>query len=158
MRQLGIVPKPAAGPVQQVDLGTEHRLGPIRRRGTSIGDHHGRRGADGSKEPCGHWLCRPLHTHREVAPDVATGCVVVVVGGGEVVVVVFGWDVDCEFEDAEPSSLPDDACCVDGGCVVEVEVGGTTVVALGAGLVVAVPVVAAELEPGRSCATTTPMS
>jgi len=84
--------------------------------------------------------------------------VVVVVGGGEVVVVVFGWDVDCEFEDAEPSSLPDDACCVDGGCVVEVEVGGTTVVALGAGLVVAVPVVAAELEPGRSCATTTPMS
>lgn len=41
--------------------------------------------------------------------------------------------------------------------MVEVVVGGTDVVELAVGPVVVVAVVATELEPGRSCATTTPM-
>lgn len=36
--------------------------------------------------------------HREVAPEVATGRVVVVVGRGEVVVVVLGDEVACVFD------------------------------------------------------------
>jgi hypothetical protein len=85
--------------------------------------------------------------------------VVVVVGGGEVVVVVLGATVGWVFEVDWAPSLPDD-CCGAGATVVEVEVevGGTVVVALAGGAVVLVPVVAAEVEPGRSCATTTPIS
>jgi hypothetical protein len=85
---------------------------------------------------------------------VATGRVVVVVGGGEVVVVVLGAAVGCVAgDDCAPSPSGDcwegDVCCV-------VEVGGTrVVVGLSVGVVVpapvvAVPVVAAEVEPGRS--------
>ena len=93
---------------------------------------------------------------RDVAPDVATGRVVVVVGGGEVVVVV-GADVGCVVAGACSPVLPDDCWGAAAGCVVEVVVGGT-VVGTAAGSVLVVAVVAPELEPGRSCATATPMS
>jgi hypothetical protein len=89
---------------------------------------------------------------------VATGTVVVVVGGGEVVVVVLGTAVGCVLGDACDPSFSDDGCAAEVGWVVE----GTVVVevvddAVDADPEVVVAVAAVELEPGRSCATTTPM-
>jgi hypothetical protein len=72
-------------------------------------------------------------------------------------VVVLGAEVGCVVEaDCDPAPSLD--CC--GGAVdCVVGVGGRVVLVLGTDPVVFVVVaVAAELEPGRSCATATPMS
>jgi len=117
--------------------------------------------------------------HREVPPDVTTGRVVVVVGG-DVVVVVVGADVAGVVVGAEVAGVvaADPAGDPVDGVVVLVVVGVVAGVAVAgvvvAGVVVAgvvvevegtevevlpvVAVLAAELAPGCSLATTKPMS
>jgi hypothetical protein len=87
-----------------------------------------------------------------VAPEVATGRVVVVVGG-KVVVVVGGEVVVVGAEDAEALPGSDEVGAVVGGEVVVVELSGLEVVGTcaGTGLEDA-------LAPGCSFATTTPMA
>jgi hypothetical protein len=90
--------------------------------------------------------------HREVPPDVTTGRVVVVVGGDVVVVVVVGTDV-VGVVVPDPAGDPVVGVVVAGvvaGVVVEVD--GTEVEVL------PVVVLTAELAPGCSLATTTPIS
>ena len=117
--------------------------------------------------------------HREVPPDVTTGRVVVVVGG-DVVVVVVGADVAAVVVGADVAGVvaADPAGDPVDGVVVLVVVGVVAGVAVAgvvvAGVVVAgvvvevegtevevlpvVAVLAAELAPGCSLATTKPMS
>jgi hypothetical protein len=84
--------------------------------------------------------------------------VVVVVGGGAVVVVVVGEDVGSVLEEACDPLLSED-CRGVVVCVVDVDVDVEVEETTGAVLVAdPAPVVAAEPEPGRSWATTTPMS
>jgi hypothetical protein len=90
--------------------------------------------------------------HREVPPDVTTGRVVVVVGGDVVVVVVVGTDV-VGVVVPDPAGDPVVGVVVAGvGAGVVVEVDGTEVEVL------PVVVLTAELAPGCSLATTTPIS
>ena len=94
--------------------------------------------------------------HREVPPDVTTGRVVVVVGG-DVVVVVRGTDVvGVVVADPVGDSVVGDSVVGVVGVVagVVVDVGGTEVEVE----VLPVVVLTAELAPGCSFATTTPMS
>jgi hypothetical protein len=81
----------ATGQVDGRDLVAQDRLGHIDVRPFRNDDRGGR--ADGAERSLGEGRRRSHHVrHRDVPPEVTTGCVVVVVGG-EVVVVVVGFDV-----------------------------------------------------------------
>ena len=115
-------------------------------------DGRGAQGTEGPRRDAGLRRCLGRGGHlRDVAPEVATGRVVVVVGGK--VVVVGGEVVVVGAGDGEALPGSDEVGVVVGGEVVGVEVFGVEVVGTcaGTGLEDA-------LAPGCSFATTTPMA
>ncbi len=153
VRKLRVGSKATAGTVDGLSLGAENPLRFVCVRWVCH-DNSGR-GAQGTEGPSRHaglrrCLGRGGHL-RDVAPEVATGGVVVVVGGR--VVVVVGEVVVVGAGDGEALPGSDEVGVVVGGKVVGVEVFDVEVVGTcaGTGLKDA-------LAPGCSFATTTPMA
>jgi hypothetical protein len=94
VRQFGIVSESTAGHVELVQVCAQDRLGSVRLGGACVRNHQRRHRSQCAKRTLLYGRGRVQCVPREVAPDVATGRVVVVVGGGDVVVVV-GANVGC---------------------------------------------------------------